>query len=448
MFGPYNSRSDWMHANGLFSDSDDRSSSDERAERAEEEKQILAVLSKYPQILSGLAEIEDEKFTKTATELRMIAAKCSGTPLVSLMLLAKDKYWEIRYYVSIRTDITPEILEILSNDEDWGIRLEVGEHAKTSPEVLAKLTTDPEYDVRKAAVFNLNTPDKAISSFIKKLKWYEVRNLASVATSPKFLANVIKHSKHPQVISAIIDNYHTPMSAILEIVRNDIEGKYHESILKRLSLSDEVMRELSKSEKFSCRKKVAEDSRTPLDVLETLAKDEVPSVKKKAKDRIYAIDLKKKIKLASSSDTSPEALEEFAKINSCDLHEAVAKNSNTLPDTLDELADKYLIYTGEYPYVATAIAMNPNTSSTTLGKLANHYYYHVLICVAKNPNTTPDDLTKLSKYYGDSSYAHISWQVRLEVAKNPHTPYPALVELSKDSNSAVISAALIRTIIK
>ena len=126
---------------------------------------------------------------------------------------------------------------------------------------------------------------------------------------------------------------------------------------------------------------------------------------------IHAID--------THRNTCYDTLRELAATQRGDILAAIAANTTTPADLLEELA-----HPDQNPDVLSYIASNPATSSHVITRLSHHTDAYVRWGTADNPRTPPDILVRL---------AHDSDQlVRARVASNPNTPTGTIKELSSD----------------
>ena len=130
--------------------------------------------------------------------------------------------------------------------------------------------------------------------------------------------------------------------------------------------------------------------------------------------------------VASNPNTSLSTLRKLANYSDYDVRAAVAKNPNTSAATLKHMVN---VDDAILPYVLS----NPNVSEELLIKFSNSSNHWTREGVASNPNTPVDILVKLSE---DESY-----YVRVAVAENPHTPTEVLEQLSQDDEWLVAAQA-------
>ena len=192
------------------------------------------------------------------------------------------------------------------------------------------------------------------------------------------------------------------------------------------------------------------------------------------------------LKQAANSKTSPKRLAMLAKSKNNQVRRNVARNPNTSPETLRDLANPEIesnedvreyVYSNPNcpPDILTAvaessdgsldriIAENPNTPPETLRKLATKGRgdnFWLRRSVVGNENCPPDILSDLAKndpelYVRVVAISNPSIpvealeflandtekQIRMNVAKNEKTPRDILIKLSKDPSHFVSDAA-------
>ena len=122
------------------------------------EKIELAKTSNDINILDILAK--DKSF-----DIRYYVAINRNTPAETLSILAKDIDWVVRHHVAYNGNTPVEALIILAKDKDWGTRYYVASHTNTSVEILKKLINDEHKYVKKQALTRL-AELKGLTSFI------------------------------------------------------------------------------------------------------------------------------------------------------------------------------------------------------------------------------------------------------------------------------------------
>ncbi|WP_052334310.1 HEAT repeat domain-containing protein [Kamptonema formosum] len=130
-------------------------------------------------------------------------------------------------------------------------------------------------------------------------------------------------------------------------------------------------------------------------------------------------------RMASNPNTAGSILAQLAKESDCKVRSAVGKNPNTPVSVLEMLAKD-----SDW-MVRSEVAKNINLPVSILEKLAKDGDFEVRTNVALNTNMPVSLLVQLAK--------DICWRVTAGVASNANTPVSLLVELAKDSNAAVRS---------
>jgi hypothetical protein len=153
---------------------------------------------------------------------------------------------------------------------------------------------------------------------------------------------------------------------------------------------------------------------------------------------------------AASEKTSPQRLEELAKIN-LELARFVAKNANTAPDFLLDLGSS------SDNTIRENVAGNPNTPTEMLLELGAEFPQQLLenpvfsLLLLENPNFVADipfitlqrllKLQEVSPQFLELATNHDDVEVLLTIAMNPKTPKTALQKLARVQNIEVVEAA-------
>lgn len=90
--------------------------------------------------------------------VRWAAAECPEAPAEILTLLVGDPYAIVRRTVADHPNTPAEALSRLAGDRSEDVRNSVGAHLNTSPDTLAQLSTDLDDFVRWRVAANNNTP--------------------------------------------------------------------------------------------------------------------------------------------------------------------------------------------------------------------------------------------------------------------------------------------------
>jgi len=158
------------------------------------------------------------------------------------------------------------------------------------------------------------------------------------------------------------------------------------------------------------------DPKTPIQVIEGLAKDSDLSVRRT---------------IARKTSSSESVLEALAKDKDGDVRGAVAGNAFTSPSLLKVLAKD------SDESIRREVARNTSTPFSALGELANDLADMVRHDVASNKSTPASVLQELAKDSAES--------VRSSVARNSSTPFSVLELLAKDSVDSVRNSVATNT---
>ncbi|QNE77538.1 hypothetical protein F0344_25690 [Streptomyces finlayi] len=83
-------------------------------------------------------------------EERVGVVQNKTVPLAVLELLIDDPDTRVRFMVTMKRKLSPDLLERLAHDADESIRMRVAQHRNTSRETLESLRHDPWSEVRAA----------------------------------------------------------------------------------------------------------------------------------------------------------------------------------------------------------------------------------------------------------------------------------------------------------
>ncbi len=190
----------------------------------------------------------------------------------------------------------------------------------------------------------------------------------------------------------------------------------------------EVLEELSKDSDHYLRALVASNLNTSTEVLLQLGiefPDEVTN------NPIFSLLMLEnpdskfiRLALARSSTTSIEILEKLAGDSDSDVRLYVAANTNTPPECL-----LFLVEDKENSSVSKQAVNNASLLLNSLEKLAKNSDFSIRAAVAKNANTPVDILIKLAA--DDDRF------VRAVIADNSNTPVSILIKLAGDSVNLV-----------
>ncbi|MDR2637547.1 MAG: hypothetical protein LBB55_04345, partial [Zoogloeaceae bacterium] len=173
--------------------------------------------------------------------------------------------------------------------------------------------------------------------------------------------------------------------------------------------------ELANHEDFWVRLGVAGNPNAPLSVLARLAGEDADFAKFVHRNLMA---------VARNPNTAPERLAELADHEDYRIRDEVAENPGTPLYLLERLAE-------DIEFTADSVASNPNTPPELLARLVDREeeigdeFVDIRCAVASNPNTPPELMARLVKTGGDRGYG-----ILVGVAANPHTPLEILINLA------------------
>ena len=252
--------------------------------------------------------------------VRENVAKNPNTPIEVLNELSKDnelvhphddigreKEPKVKLGVLDNKNITSDILESLSKDKNDKVRRIVAEHPKTSIEVLNELSKDSvlvsgyrnrnHYIIKEAVAKNPNTTTEILEKLSEEKCAYIIETVVEHPnTSKDVLSKLSKVDKEyfengieyqssiiTYIKGSIARHANTPVDVLVDFSKD--VGEYHvRSIsIENPNMSSEVLTELSKDDDSDIRESVANNTSTPIEIIETLTTDEDKAVKKQAK---------------------------------------------------------------------------------------------------------------------------------------------------------------------
>lgn len=213
------------------------------------------------------------------------------------------------------------------------------------------------------------------------------KNMTKLSTDVRFLEFLAKDQRTPPDVLEML-----AVGAKSDNDGEDIRTKIvkHKNVTPNLlrKIADDLnTSELSRYDVLLVLIPLAENPKTPPDVLEKLAKDKSHNlVSKYLRERV-----------AKNPNTTVEVLNSLAKDEEPKVRQAVAENPNTSIETLKSFVNDKAIF-------RQAVALNPNLPPDVLDILSNDTEENVRLNVAKNPNTSLETLKSL---YETDAYASV-----------------------------------------
>lgn len=259
----------------------------------------------------------------------------------------------------------------------------------------------------------------------------------SAATNPKTPIQVLEQLAKDQdetVRSVMAQNLNLPLNTLLELaedssvkVRLWLAYKYTHSKIKT---PVQLLEKLAKDESGQVRERVAEHPDTPEELLVQLANDSSIEVKRKLAANLNTpvtvlnrLGLEENIVNKRNPNTPPMVLAQAVKrMNSKALAEFIkhpVKGTQMPGETLAELANH------QAASVRYRVAAHPNTPTRILEQLAGDSYIATVRAVASNPNTPPGAL----EYLADNP----DLTTRLSIARHPNTPAKVLRQIVENA---------------
>lgn len=326
-----------------------------------------------------------------------------------------------------RVDLLPlyGLLILLSwgdNARSRSILVALAGNTHTPPNALAKLPTDileelalnkGKDGVREEAfknsnidpliVYRIELESQAAEEIAKANEFF-----ASRLHSPYAIAQVLRNGDLASRMKIARDR-RTPVN-ILEQLAKDPDESVREYLAANPNLPLTSRLELTRDPSFKVRSALARkqsNRSTPIEILESLANDESEGVR---------------ALVADNPETPAEILVQLANDSNREIKNKVVANRNTPVEVLERLGLRERIFDKN----------NPNTPGSVLAEAATRV----------RSNSNPDPLVDLLKYPVKGSQmpastleelaTHRNTSVRLQVAEHPNTPASALEKLASD----------------
>lgn len=341
-------------------------------------------------VLKRLAHHPDAK-------IRESVAYNVHTPPEVLDQMARQPDGRIRIGVAHNLNTSAETLHWLVTEghigfeDDQRIAREVAEHRHTSPACLAELSTHPCEWARKGVAENSNTPVRVLMTMMRADPEYHVRK-AAAANPTLSLEKLVQYL-------ALDPNEKEPVSL---------------GLAQHAELTPEVAEQLREMHLPRVTRALAENRKTPPDVLRRIATSSVEA----RLDDVQRC-------LAFNPASPPDVLALFVRSRDSDVRRALASNEGTGPATLARLARDRAIR------VVRDLAENPNTPPEVLAALVQHKDRYVRLKATRNPSLPVAQLEPIATHKEDG--------FRMYVALNPSAPTSLLRVLAKDDSQRVRS---------
>jgi len=369
----------------------------------------------------------------TESSVREQVARNFNTPTEVLSELGSGKNMAVKAAVATNSNTSPETLHTLSREgahDDtslgrfvasnrntsaktlWELagsseattREVVAEHPNAPPELLQTLATDEAHDVVHAIASNKSTPPETLHALSESFGDVVVKNPSTSSETlhslynvdNKFMrADIARHpSTSPETLHELASDENSMV--MLAVMENDNTSPK--------TLHEAYNKEIPKDKEYARNYRIAGNSSTPPDILNTLSTDS---------DRDVAM------RISTNPSTSPETLHALSTHKSFVVKKYIGKNTNTSLKTLHGL------HTNNDSIIRGAVAENPNSSPEILHNLHTDRVQTVRRGVATNSSSSPELLHTLHTDKSD--------EVKHGVAENPNSSPEILHNLHTDS---------------
>ncbi|MEM8777798.1 MAG: HEAT repeat domain-containing protein, partial [Cyanobacteria bacterium P01_G01_bin.49] len=396
------------------------------------DRDVITALAYNPSI----PEPERMKYFEQLLSIRNneYVAKNPNTP-PEILLQIMSQPGTGRQAVSRNPNAPHSALEELAKDENRTTRNWVAENPGTPSHILIQLARDYDHSVRESALKNPNLPLLNRYQILleqEEQKAIEKANqiLAQRTDSLYALARVLETGDQQAKISAA-RNCKTPIH-VLEQLAKDEDETVRQVMAQNRNLPLNILLELADDSSVRVRSNLAYKNtyskiQTPIKLLEKLAQDESEVVREK---------------VAAHSDTPEELLTQLANDSSTRVKEALTGNLNTPVTVLNRLGlEENLVNkrNSNTPGEVLASRVNsllrsPRQNDPRWKNLesTNKGLVELLKHPIKGTQMPADTLAKLANHHYPS--------VRYRVAAHPNTPTYILERLADDSYIATVRA--------
>lgn len=377
-------------------------------------------------------------------------------PLFLLSLIT----FEARLTLAGNFRIPLSYLEVLAKDAEFQVRAEVAKNPNTTITMLRDLAKTQSLNVRLGLASNPNTPLDILEGLAKSKSEILLFQLASNPTTPVTILEKLGHTINSLLIRRVLaNNPSTPLSLKQELsvyLPEDLEilGKHKKSAVRQwvasnLDTPESVLETLAQDWDLDVQRQVAKNPKTPKSVLRTLfqSSDDDWILAELASNINTPINFLKTLaqhpwesireRVIINPKTPVSVLETLAKTEeSLSVLRALDESPRLAPQLKEEFAK----------YLAKDVAINPHTPESILETQVSETLASVLktsadpsryqiyrLAALLHPQTPPKMLSKNS--------SSSSWMERYAVAQNVNTPSETLNYMLEDSNRLVRAAA-------
>jgi pentose-5-phosphate-3-epimerase len=320
--------------------------------------------------------------------------------------------------IAYHPNVTENLIQKLASIDSDAVLTAVAASSKTPASILAKLANCQNDSIRVAVAGNSNTPKEILSVlktcnnkiFSKKAIKNHKKQLFK-AVNPQIRVDkialqagfgfVVKED-NPQALlklaqetdksikqQAITDLYQLILidssipTQLLEQAAKIQNLGLQAAIIRHPNTSLKILRQFAKHSQVNIRLLIIKNPKTTVDILKAFLEDKHQLVKESA-FIIY------------------QQLQSEDRDINLDKQLQIVQNLNTLSDVLDEIS------TSQWLIIREQVALHPNTSVSTLIKLAEDNVKHVQLAVTQNLNTPDEILEKLATRHKQNTDIHIT----------------------------------------
>ncbi len=279
-------------------------------------------------------------------------------------------------------------------DRDAGYQL--ARKPDTSTEVLRELAESEDSQIAEEATWHVNLEGEAEENWQAEVD--AAMETADLEQNDRLVLEMLKLGSVPEMF---LSQWLPVDAAIRNLNYPDLPERYAKRLFDRLSRDPDFSKPKLQS--------LLKTAKLPLSIFTQFIGDRDPSIRSAVRSNPYCLqslieEFDRTEDTAKNPNTNPETLAELAKTNWFEVRKAVAENPNTPVEVLDRLAFQCSLELGESVESALSIARNSQASETALERLSRHANAKVREAVIENLNTSGLTLERLL----NESYERIS----------------------------------------
>jgi hypothetical protein len=355
------------------------------------------------------------------------------TDAEQLVMLGQSRWMWLRLSVAQNPSTPVTMLEQLAKDAVFKVQLAVAKNPSTTESILVQLASHPENAIQMAVAQNLNATESILLQLLPSQRSLILQRPNLPAGVLQQLFDEAAHAQNPSeairgLYYVFFQQPHTPEAVLHALSQWDVEAIRADLVLKNNYKAQTLeIIEGWVSQQLEYLVQVARHRNVSAAILERLAQCPNPRVRMAVEQNPLRLQRKQR------------SLSDIPNLDK-DLMEALARDVNTRPNLLVELAQS------SDEIVRYYVAKNTTTPPETLVQLARDSDIQVRETALKNASTPlieEHQAFLLSQYAAQLAQEAIDERVRLNelLARRPYSTYALAQVLEKGDRNAKITAA-------